>query len=149
MASIIYGSCVRDILTGDIDFDTHTFKALLVGSTYDAVSDETKKDSHAFRSDVTNEITGTGYTAGGNSCTATVGSLDTTNNRVEVTFSVTNWTSATITSAYGLVIYRNVGTAGTDRLVCYVAFSNAPAQMAHLAFHLQAISACRINPGWR
>jgi hypothetical protein len=145
MASIIYGSCVRDILTGDIDFDTHTFKALLVGSTYDAVSDETKKDSHAFRSDVTNEITGTGYTAGGNSCTATVGSLDTTNNRVEVTFSVTNWTSATITSAYGLVIYRNVGTAGTDRLVCYVAFSNAPVSCTNGTFSVSFTSNFRLQ----
>jgi hypothetical protein len=145
MASIIYNSCVKDLLTGDIDFDTHTFKALLVGTTYDAIADETKKDSHAFRSDVTNEITGTNYTAGGNACTATVGSIDTTNNRVEVTFSVTNWTSATITNAYGLVIYRNVGTAGTDRLVCYVMFTNSPVSCTNGTFSVSFTSNFRLQ----
>jgi len=145
MASIIYNCCVKDLLTGDIDFDTHTFKAMLVGTTYDSIADETKKDSHAFRSDVTNEIVGTSYTAGGNACAATVGAIDTSNNRVEVTFSVTNWTSATISDAYGLVIYRSVGTAATDRLVCYVMFTNSPVSCTNGTFSVSFTSNFRLQ----
>mgnify|MGYP000402675218 CR=1 FL=1 len=60
MASLIYNSAVRDEAVGNIDFDTDTFYGMLVTSTYTP-----NKDTHTKRSDVTNEVTGTGYTAGG------------------------------------------------------------------------------------
>jgi hypothetical protein len=127
MSSVIYNSYVRDVITGSIDMDTDSFKMMLVGSTYDAIADETKKDTHSKRSDITNEITGVGYTAGGNAATASVGAIDTTNNRVEVTFTISNWTSATISNTYGGVIYKSRGGASSaDELVAYVAFSNSP-----------------------
>lgn len=135
MASIVYNSYVRDVITGAIDMDTDTFKFLLVGSTYDAIADETKKDSHAKRSDVTNELTGTNYTAGGNAVAATVAAIDTANNDVEISFAVTSWTSATITSAYGGVLYKSRGGASTaDELVCYVSFTNAPVSCTNGTF---------------
>lgn len=71
MASVIYNSTWFDTAKGSIDLDTDTFKVMLVNATYAAVGDETKKDSHAKRSAVTaNEISGTGYTAGGAAVTA-------------------------------------------------------------------------------
>lgn len=123
MASLIYGSCVRDFLTGAIDFDTDTFKAMLVNSTYDAIADETKRDSHTKRSDVTaNEVTGTNYTAGGASCTVSVAAYDGTNNRVDVTLGSVSWASSTITAS-GLVVYKSRGGADTaDELVAYIDF---------------------------
>ena len=98
---------------------TGSFKFLLVSS----VPSEANFDAYDFRDDVANEVTGAGYTAGGVAATVTVGSVDTTNDRVAVTITdLTNaWTSSTI-SAVGGWLYKAVGTAGTDQLVSFVDF---------------------------
>jgi hypothetical protein len=51
---------IDDLARNNIDFDTDTFKAMLVTSSYTP-----NKDTHDKRDDVTNEVAGTGYTAGG------------------------------------------------------------------------------------
>ncbi len=98
---------------------TGSFKFLLVSS----VPSEANFDAYDFRDDIANEVTGTGYTAGGVAATVTVGSVDTTNDRVAVTITdLTNaWTGSTI-SAVGGWLYKAVGTAGTDQLVSFVDF---------------------------
>lgn len=98
---------------------TGTFKFLLVSS----VPSEANFDAYDFRDDVANEVTGTGYTAGGVAATVTVGSVDTTNDRTPVTITdLTNaWTSSTI-SAVGGWLYKVVGSAATDQLVGFVDF---------------------------
>lgn len=118
MASVIYNSMLEDLARGAIDFDTDTFRGMLVGSTYAAISNETMKDSHLKRSDITNEVSGTGYTAGGATVTCTV--LKTpASNIVTLTFSNPSWTSSTITAS-GIVIYKSRGGAATaDELVAF------------------------------
>lgn len=115
MASLIYNSAVDDLARGAIDFDTDTFKVLLVTSTYTP-----NKDTHTKRSDVTNEVTGTGYTAGGVSSACTV-TKDTANDKVTLIFAAVSWGSSTITAA-GAVIYKSTGTASADALVAYIDF---------------------------
>jgi hypothetical protein len=115
MASIIYNSCLDDAVRGNIDFDTDSFKIMLVTSSYTA-----DKDTHTKRSDVTNEASGTGYTSGGAASAVTV-TKDTTNDRIDIDFADVSFTSATITAA-GAVIYKNTGTASTDNLVAYLDF---------------------------
>jgi len=111
--TIVYNSALEDLARGAIDFDTDTFRAMLVTATYVA-----NKDTHAKRSDVTNEVTGTGYTAGGTTVTATV-TRDNATDRVDITFANPSWASSTIT-ARGVVIYKSRGGAATaDELVCY------------------------------
>ena len=119
MASANFTNLARALAKGDIDFDTNTFKVLLVSS----IPSEANLDAWANRSDVTNEITGTGYTAGGIAQPFALQSLDTTNNRQEISWTdITNgWTSATI-SAAGAIIYKNSGTASTDTLLHFVDF---------------------------
>ena len=117
MASIIYNSALEDAVIGNIDFDTDSFKIILVTSTYSA-----DKDAHTKRSDVTNEVTGTGYTTGGVSTAVTV-TKDTTNDRVDIDFADVSWASATITAA-GAVIYKTTGSASADNLVAYMDFGS-------------------------
>jgi hypothetical protein len=113
MASLIYLSCLDDSAKGNIDFDTDTFKVLLVTASY--VPD---KLTHTKRSAVTNEVTGTGYTAGGVTCTCTV-AKSTVNNEVTLTFVAVNWPTATLT-ARGAVYYKSRGGASSaDELVAY------------------------------
>lgn len=96
-----------------------TFKMLLVS----AVPSETELDTFDFRNDVVTEVAASGtYATGGAAVTCSVGAVDTTNNRVAVTFgNPAAWTGATI-SAVGGWIYKSVGTAATDELVTFVDF---------------------------
>jgi hypothetical protein len=117
MASLLYNSAVDDMARGAIDFDTDTFKVMLVTSSYTP-----NKDTHDKRDDVTNEVSGTGYTAGGvtSACTVT---KDTANDRVTLSFAAVSWASSTIT-ARGAVIYKSTGTASNDNLVAYNDFGS-------------------------
>lgn len=115
MASLVYNEGLNQALTGGVDFDTDTFKIMLVTSTYSP-----DKDAHLDRADVTNEVTGTGYTSGGGTTAVTV-TKDTANDRIDVDFGDVSFTSATITAAAG-VIYKSTGTAANDILVAYLDF---------------------------
>lgn len=115
MASLVYNEGLNQALTGGVDFDTDTFKIMLVTSTYSP-----DKDLHLDRADVTNEVTGTGYTSGGGTTAVTV-TKDTANDRIDVEFGDVSFTSATITAAAG-VIYKSTGTAANDTLVAYLDF---------------------------
>lgn len=117
MASVVFTSFLRDLATGAVDADSDSFKALLTTNSYTE-----SKSGHSKRSSVTNEVSGTGYTAGGAACTVTVSALDTTNHRFTITLGAVSWASSTIT-ARKLVVYKARGGASSaDELVACVDF---------------------------
>ena len=118
MADVIYNAFKKNLMNGSIDLDTNTFKCMLVTSAY--VPDQ---DAHEFRSSVTNEVTGTGYTAGGVTLASLAVTQDNTNNRSEWDFADPVWAASTIT-ARGAVIYKDTGAAATDPLVAYIDFGS-------------------------
>lgn len=120
---------------------TGTFKFLLVTS----VPSEANFDAYDFRNDITNEVTGTGYTAGGIAVTVTVGAVDTTNNRtpITVTDNLTAWPSSTITAVGGW-LYKSVGTAATDQLIAFVDFGGTVSSSAS-TFGLQFTTPLYVN----
>lgn len=115
MASLVYDNFLDTLVKGGINMSTDTYKVLLVTSAYSP-----NKGNDQFRSSVTNETSGTGYTAGGQSSAVSI-LKDTTNHREDLTFAGVSWTNATIT-AHAAVIYKSTGTANTDTLVAYVDF---------------------------
>lgn len=118
MADVIYNSFKRDIMNGAIDLDTDTIKVMLVTSSYTP-----NQDTHTKRSDVTNEVTGTGYTAGGASLASKAVTADTTNDRGVFDADDVSWTTSTIT-ARGAVLYKDRGGASSaDELIIYLDFS--------------------------
>lgn len=120
MASILFNYWKRDVMNGTIDMDTNTFYVMLVNST--AVSGADK--DHQFRSSYTaNEVTGTGYTAGGAALTTLVVSADLTNDLAYFDGADVSWASATVT-ARGAVVYKSTGAATTDNLVCMFDFGS-------------------------
>jgi CRISPR/Cas system CMR-associated protein Cmr3 (group 5 of RAMP superfamily) len=112
MASLAYHKFLETALKGDLDFDTAVFKVALVTSAY--VEDV----DHDFFDDITNEVTGTGYTAGGNTVTVTV-TRDTANNRIDISLGGTTWPTATITAAGAVYYVERAGAASTDDLVAF------------------------------
>ncbi len=111
MASLIYNRLLELWARGSIDFDTDTFKVLLTTSAYTE-----DKDAHDFRNDVTNEVSGTGYTAGGNTVTVTV-TLDTANDRVDISLGGTTWPTSTITARKAVYYKSRGGASSADELV--------------------------------
>lgn len=111
MASIIYNSFLDDVFRGNIDCDTDTFYVLLVTSSYTE-----DKDTHDKRDDVTNEVSGTGYTAGGVAATVTV-TKDTANDRIDISLGSASWASSTITARKAVYYKRRGGAASADELV--------------------------------
>jgi len=97
------------------DLDTDTIKVAAATNTYSI-----NQDTHDFFDDVTNEVTGTNYTAGG----ATLGSVTVTRSSGTVTFDAADvvWTqhASGFSTARKFPIYRSTGVAGTSRLYSVV-----------------------------
>ena len=120
MSSANFTNLTDHLARARINFATDTFKAALVSS----IPTEANLDAWDFRNDITNEVAATGgYTAGGFDVTASVGAVDTTNNRTPVTFSAASptYTNSTIT-AVGCIIYKSTGNAAADPIAHYVDF---------------------------
>jgi hypothetical protein len=115
MASLAYMKGVHAGLKADLDFDTGglTFKVMLVTSSY--VEDK----DHDFRNDITNEVSGTNYTAGGEPVTVSVSAIDTTNDRVEISLGGTSWPTSTITAAGAVYYVSRGGASSADELIAF------------------------------
>lgn len=103
--------------TTPINWTADTIKVALCTNAYTP-----NQDTHAFFSDITNELTTAGgYTAGG----ATLGSAAKTytagTNVLMFDGADTSWASSTITARYAIV-YKSTGTGSTSPLVLYVDF---------------------------
>lgn len=119
MASLIYTSMFNAWAKGNIDFDTDTFKVMLTTSAYTE-----DKDLHDFRNDVTNEVSGTGYTAGGATVTVTVSAIDTANDRQEITLGGATWGSSTITARKAVYYKSRGGASSADELIAIIDFGS-------------------------
>lgn len=119
MAARAYGKFLQHVAKADVDFDTVALKAMLCGSGYTA-----NFDTHEFRSDVTSEVTGTGYTSGGVALTGEAITLDTTNDRLKIDADVIDFGTVTITGITQLILYVDTGSAATDILVSNHTFAS-------------------------
>jgi len=120
MASTNFTNLPDHLARAAVNFASDTFKAILVT----AVPSESDLDTFINRSSVTTEHATTGgYNAGGFSVTASVGAVDTANNRVAITYTCASptYSSATL-SAVGCIIYKSTGSAATDKLLHWVDF---------------------------
>jgi hypothetical protein len=112
VASVVYDSFLADVFSGAAN-TSHSYKALLTTSSYTE-----DRGAHSKRSSVTNEVSGTGYSAGGVAVTLTA-SLNTSTHKLTLSIGSATWSSSTIT-ARKLVVYKTTGTAANDNLVCCV-----------------------------
>lgn len=118
MANVIYNAFKKNIMNGGIDLDSDTIKVALVTSSYSP-----NIDTHEDMADVTNEVTGTGYTAGGASLANKAVTADTTGDKGVFDADDVTWSSSTIT-ARGAVLYKSTGVAANDLLIMYVDFGS-------------------------
>jgi hypothetical protein len=101
----------QQILLGEHDMDTDTFKIALYTSAANL-------DASTTVYTTSNEVTGTGYTAGGNTLTGATVTL--TGTTAFVDFSDTSWSTATIT-ARGALIYNS---SKSDKAIAVLDFGS-------------------------
>ncbi|AVX31788.1 hypothetical protein CTH_2245 [Carboxydocella thermautotrophica] len=115
MAAI--GKWYGQALIKALNWDTDAIKVMLCSSAY--VPDQ---DNHVYLSSITNyEVTGTGYTAGGQVLAGKTITYDAVNNKVVLDAADVTWPNATITARYA-VIYADTGNPATSPLLGYVDF---------------------------
>lgn len=119
MPSKLYGNFLLKALNKEVDFDTDTIKVALLSSSYTP-----DQDAHDYFNDVsTYEVSGTGYTAGGNTLASKTATYDSANNVIVLDAADTTWASSTITARYA-VVYDSTGTSSTSALIGYVDFGS-------------------------
>ena len=109
-----YGAGLLAAVTGTVDLNTDTFKIMLTTSTYTPV-----KDTHDFRDDVTNEVTGTGYTSGGATLAGVSVTYDSASDQVQISWTDPTWTSSTITARTAVIYKSRGGASSADELLAY------------------------------
>lgn len=111
MADLIYNSFKERMGDGTIDMDNDTFKVMLCTSSY------TPAATHTTTANVTNEVSGTGYTSGGNTLTGVT--WNESGGTVTFDAAGTNWTEASFTARYA-VIYSSTAS---NSVVCVMDFA--------------------------
>lgn len=101
----------------NIDFLSDTIKCMLCTNAYTP-----NQDTHQFKSDVTNEISGTGYTATG--ATLATKALTYTGGTNTIMFDADDaaWSGASFTARYAVVYDATPGTDATRPLMFYIDF---------------------------
>ena len=110
----LYGAAALGLPQATFDFAADTFKIMLTTSGYTP-----DVDTHTYRADVTDEITGTGYSAGGLVLTGFAWSYAGWVASLAVDTPV--WTTATFTARVA-VVYKDTGSGATSPLLCFVDF---------------------------
>jgi hypothetical protein len=120
MASKMYGQFLAKALNKEVDYDSDTIKVALVGSAYTP-----NQDTHDYWDDVVaNEVTGTGYTAGGATLAGKTVTYDSANNVIVLDANDVVWASSTITARYA-VIYDDSGATNAQKvLIGYLDFGS-------------------------
>jgi hypothetical protein len=128
MASFLYGKGALRLIIGNaqtttIDFpnDTTTIKAALSTSTHAPNKDDEFYDDGGADDLIDGELSGTGYTAGGDTLGATqTVAYDASNDRVELDAPDAAWTGIDAGTAAQATVLKDTGTETTSPVLCNV-----------------------------
>lgn len=109
----IYGLFYTSLANKEMNLASDTLKCMLCTSSYTP-----NQDTHRYKADLSAEVTGTGYTAGGVALTGVTLSYDTASNTFKLDSNDPAWASSTITAKFA-VFYDD--TPATNKpLISYV-----------------------------
>ena len=116
--SVFFNNYYEELGKGNINYSGDTFKLMLMTDSYTP-----DVDTEAFRADVSNEASGTNYTAGGQAVGSVTITQDNTNDRAVVDFADEVFSNVTLSNVDGAILYKDTGAAATDILICYIDFT--------------------------
>lgn len=108
-----------------VDWVTDTIKVSIHGSGY-----TWDQDAHDYYNDVTSEVSGTNYTAGGVTLGSKTLTYDTATNTVRLKSADAVWTTVTFTAGTQAVIRKDTGSAATSHLMGRVDFGGSQSPTA-------------------
>lgn len=112
-----YGKFFLSLANKEIDMDSDSIKVMLCTSSYTP-----DQDAHRYKSDVTNEITGTGYTAGGAVLSSPASAYNGTTNLWSFDAADAQWTGATFTARVAVLYDSSPASDSTRPLIGYILF---------------------------
>jgi hypothetical protein len=116
VTAFLYGLTFTSTFNKEADWNTDTVKCMLTTSTY-----VPNQDTHQYKSSVTNEVTGTNYTATGTTLTTPAFAYNTGTNVWSFDTDDAVWTTATITGIRIAVVYDSTPASDATRpLLSYV-----------------------------
>lgn len=108
----LYNEFKEELFLGNLDMDGNTFKVILVTGYTPNI------DTHNGLSDVTaNQVSGSGYTAGGATLSNKTVTKDTTNDRAKFDADDVTWTALNAGTPSHAILYSD--THATDCLIAY------------------------------
>lgn len=120
MASKLYGQFLQQALNKEVDWDTDTIKVALLSNAYTP-----DQDAHNYFDDVVaNEVTGTGYTAGGLTLANKTNTYNSATNVIVLDADDVTWSASTITARYAVIYDATPATDATKPLIGYVDFGS-------------------------
>ena len=113
----LFGLLFTSLWNKEIDYDTDVIKCMLTTVTYVPA-----QDTDDYKDNVTNEVTGTGYTATGETLTSKTVTYTAGTNKHTLDAADTLWTGSTITARIAVVYDSSPATDATRPLICYQDF---------------------------
>lgn len=119
VTATVYGKVFIAAFNKEIDLDSDTIKAMICTSSY------TPSQSHDYKDDITNEIVGTGYTAGGVTLTGVTNTYNTGTKVWKFDANDASWgPGATFTGRYIVYYDSTPGSDATRPLLSWVDFGS-------------------------
>lgn len=123
-----------------MDWVSDVINVLLTTNTYTE-----DLDAHDFRNDITNEVTGTNYVAGGVALSGKTLTYDSATNESRMDANDPTFTNITVSLIRKAVFYKVVGTAATDPLLwIYVFDGDQSVTAADFVIQLAATGAAKV-----
>lgn len=113
----MFGPFLQSLANKEVDLDTDVLKVMLCTSAY--VPDQ---DAHRYKSSVTGEVVGTGYTAGGATLASVTVTYTAGTNTLMLDAGDTTWVTSTLTARYAVIYDSTPATDATRPLIAYVDF---------------------------
>ena len=142
-ASSLYNSFGKKLFDSStkIVFGSDTIKIALCNSSYTP-----DRDAHDFFDDITNEVSGTGYSAGGATLANVSVTQDNTNDRITIDADDASWSSSSIANARYAIIYKSTGTASTSPLIAVIDLgSNRSSSLSNFVIQFNASGIIRLS----
>lgn len=120
MASLFYNNYYEEL--GKAFYNettpTGTVKIALMTTAYTP-----NADTHAYYSDLTGELSGGGYTAGGQAVNNLTITQNNTLNRADIDFDPETFSALTAANVNAVVLYKDTGVTTTSPLIAYFEFA--------------------------
>lgn len=109
-----FGKAFLALFNKEIDWDSDTIKVLLTTSAYTP-----DQDAHDYKDDVTDEVSGTGYSAGGQALSSKTITYTSATNKITLDAADVQWASSSITARHAVIYDDTPATAATKPLLGY------------------------------